>query len=293
MKPRAAYEQLVGTLFGAAIAADVDGEIEVTRNHILTGKTTSHEIDVFLRLRLGPVPYETVIQAKDWRKPLDQGEVLKLKGVLDDLPNQPRGIIVCRNGFQAGAVKVAAGNGILLFNLDAASRENRLTITTNDVVQFEVTKEPIVFANQSGNVTTGERRFSRHTSATVYSPRDICATFHTRMAGAEVGALPATDLSRVALEGDGYAYTLSTLLQECVKYAADANLREWMGTRLLPRPLELFIAGQPLASSPVSAVTFAFAVDVTSYSFPWSAAEFVDFVLRNVVSGETMRLRLS
>ena len=42
---------------------------------------------------------------------------MKFKAVLDDLPDQPRGIIVSRNGFQRGARDFAAANGILLYEL--------------------------------------------------------------------------------------------------------------------------------------------------------------------------------
>ena len=43
---------------------------------------------------------------------VDQGEVIQFKGVLDDLPNQPRGIFVTRTGFQSGAIEFAKKEGI-------------------------------------------------------------------------------------------------------------------------------------------------------------------------------------
>jgi len=60
----------------------------------------------------GGITYLTLIQAKDWAKAVDQGEALKFKAILDDIPGQPRGLSVARSGFQTGAEEVARGNGI-------------------------------------------------------------------------------------------------------------------------------------------------------------------------------------
>jgi len=88
LKLGSAFERLASVLFGglAASASDLSRTIQVARNVVLPGKTTEHEIDVFWRLQVANITYQTLIQAKDWTKPVDQGEVLKLKGVLDDLP---------------------------------------------------------------------------------------------------------------------------------------------------------------------------------------------------------------
>jgi hypothetical protein len=89
------------------------------------GKTGVHQIDVLWELEFGGIRYTTLIQAKDWAKPVDQGEVLKFKAVLDDIPGQPRGVLVARNGFQAGAFDVAQKNGIKLYSLRTANTEER------------------------------------------------------------------------------------------------------------------------------------------------------------------------
>jgi hypothetical protein len=44
-------------------------------------------------------------------------QVLAFKATLEDLPGQPRGIVVSRKGFQEGAREFAAGHGILLYEL--------------------------------------------------------------------------------------------------------------------------------------------------------------------------------
>jgi len=76
-------------------------------------------------MKRGGITYLTLIQAKDWAKAVDQGEVLKFKAILDDIPGQPRGLSVARSGFQTGAEEVARGNGIKLYELREAGISDR------------------------------------------------------------------------------------------------------------------------------------------------------------------------
>jgi len=83
----------------------------------LQGKTTSHEIDVYWEFFLGGIKYITLIQAKDWESKVPQGEMLKFKSVIDDIPGQPRGIFVTKTGYQPSAIDVARAHGILVYEL--------------------------------------------------------------------------------------------------------------------------------------------------------------------------------
>lgn len=118
------YEQLVRDLFEQILNQDVVETISVQQNVLLAGKSTIHQIDVYWKFKTGGVTYETIVQAKDWSSKVDQGELIKFKGVLDDLPNQPRGVFVTRTGFQSGAENFAKANGILLFELREPSDED-------------------------------------------------------------------------------------------------------------------------------------------------------------------------
>ena len=111
------YESLTEAVFSELLKQDSVENIKIEKNKILTGKSTTHEIDVYWQFRVGDIVYETIIQAKDWNSKVPQGEILKLKAILEDLPSQPRGIFVTKTGFQAGAIKVAKANGILLYEL--------------------------------------------------------------------------------------------------------------------------------------------------------------------------------
>lgn len=95
--------------------------IEVKHNVIIKGKTTKHQIDVYWKFELNGIVYDTVVQAKDWSSPVNQGELLKFKAVLDDIPGSPKGIFVTRTGYHSGARDYAKVNGIELYELRAPS----------------------------------------------------------------------------------------------------------------------------------------------------------------------------
>lgn len=90
----------------------------VERNVILAGKSgAQHQIDVTFTFQAAGVSYRTIVQCKDWGSPVKQEQVFAFKQVLDEIPGQPRGIIVARSGFQDGAKKFATHHGIELYEL--------------------------------------------------------------------------------------------------------------------------------------------------------------------------------
>ncbi len=109
-----AYEQLTQQIFQAIVGQDLVPNIEVKQNVRLKGIRTSHRIDIFWEFQRGNIGYKTVVEVKDWNEAVDQGEVMKFKARLDDLPDQPRGVMVSRSGFQAGARRFASSSGIVL-----------------------------------------------------------------------------------------------------------------------------------------------------------------------------------
>lgn len=74
----------------------------------LKGKDLTHQIDVLWEFEAGGIKYTTIVQAKDWAtQRVDQGKLLQFKAILDDLPGQPRGLVIARKGFQSGAIEFA------------------------------------------------------------------------------------------------------------------------------------------------------------------------------------------
>lgn len=111
------YETLVEKVFSELLKQDSVENIGIEKNKILQGKSTTHEIDVYWEFKIGGITYSTIIQAKDWKSKVPQGEILKLKAILEDLPGQPRGIFVTKTGYQSGSVETAKSNGIILYEL--------------------------------------------------------------------------------------------------------------------------------------------------------------------------------
>lgn len=111
------YELLVAAVFQTLLAQEKVENVLVQQNVTIAGITGSHQIDVYWEFVFAGITHRVVVQAKDWNKKVEQGEVLKLKAVLDDIPHQPRGIFVSAKGYQRGASKIAKARGIELYTL--------------------------------------------------------------------------------------------------------------------------------------------------------------------------------
>jgi hypothetical protein len=131
------YEKLTKQIFEGLLTQDRVKTLNIQHDVELQGKTTKHQVDVYWEFEAGGITYRTAVQAKDWSNPVDQGELIKFKGVLDDLPNQTRGVFVTRTGFQKGALEFANGNGIALYELRKPKDED--WEGSIRVVQFEGT----------------------------------------------------------------------------------------------------------------------------------------------------------
>ena len=71
-----------------------------------------------------------MFEAKDWQSPVKKGQLIEFKGILDDLPGQPRGVFVTRTGYQQGAKDFAAAQGIILYELDELPKPPDIVVTT-------------------------------------------------------------------------------------------------------------------------------------------------------------------
>ena len=119
-----AYEALAEEVYRRYLR-DERVTAEVQRNVQLQGKSgTVHQIDVTFVFRAAGIEYRTIVQCKDWASSVKQEQVLAFRAVLDDLPGQPRGVIIARTGFQCGAKNVAKHHGIKLYVLRAPDDED-------------------------------------------------------------------------------------------------------------------------------------------------------------------------
>ena len=124
------YERLVQEIFQAIHDQEEVATINVEQNKTLQGKTVPHDVDVYWKFEKGGIVYETIVQAKDWQSPVKKGQLIELKGVLDDLPGQVRGVFVTRTGYQKGAKDFAAAHKIILYELGELPPKKNVTLTT-------------------------------------------------------------------------------------------------------------------------------------------------------------------
>lgn len=110
------FEKVVRDIYQDILKLDGVSNVNVKHNVVFPGRTgAKHQIDVFWEFVLAGIRHTVIIQAKDWTSAVDQGEVLKFIGVLNDLPGQPRGVMVARSGFQKGALTIAEDAGLVLY----------------------------------------------------------------------------------------------------------------------------------------------------------------------------------
>ena len=124
------YEILVQAIFQAINDQEEVANLNVERDKTLQGKTTHHQIDVYWKFEKTGITYETIVQAKDWQSRVKKGQLIEFKGILDDLPGQPRGIFVTRSGYQKSAKTFAMKHGIILYELDELPKPPNTVITT-------------------------------------------------------------------------------------------------------------------------------------------------------------------
>jgi hypothetical protein len=130
------YELIVQSIFQEILDQERAHTIRVEHNVELKGRTTTHQIDVLWRFSIGGIAYTTLVQAKDWKSKIKKETVLAFRAVLDDIPGQPRGVLVTRSGFQSGAQILAEKHGIKLYLLRPLLPE--YTITTLGYVKLSV-----------------------------------------------------------------------------------------------------------------------------------------------------------
>jgi hypothetical protein len=66
------YEQVTRAIFQALVDQDEARNIDVQHNVTLPGKFLNHQVDVYWKFESGGIEYSTVVECKDWNRPLEQ-----------------------------------------------------------------------------------------------------------------------------------------------------------------------------------------------------------------------------
>jgi hypothetical protein len=129
------YEIATQQIFQEILDREPGRTIKVQHDVQVQGQSTRHQIDVLWRFTIGEIEHLVIVQARDLNQKIKQDAILAFRAILDDIPGQPRGVMVTRTGFQPGARKVADAHGIKLFILREGSP--RITITVGSCVKGE------------------------------------------------------------------------------------------------------------------------------------------------------------
>jgi Restriction endonuclease len=73
----------------------------------------TYEVDVYYEFWKAGVRHRVAIECKDWKAPVSQGKILEFHQKIKNIGNDLIGVIVARNGYQEGAIKVAERHGML------------------------------------------------------------------------------------------------------------------------------------------------------------------------------------
>src|ERR1700730_15716920 len=117
------YEKLVQGIFQVIHNQEEVETITVEQNKTLQGKVSTHQIDVYWKFRSAGIEHEVIVQAKDWRSAVKQGDLFHFKCVLTILLTPPRGIFVRRTGNHKGARDYAGAQEIFLSEWDDPHRK--------------------------------------------------------------------------------------------------------------------------------------------------------------------------
>ena len=294
------YEILVQAIFQAIHDQEEVATLIVERNKTLSGKTTRHQVDVYWKFEKGEIPHEAIVQAKDWQSRVKLGQLLEFKGVLDDLPGQPRGIFVTRSGYQRGAKEFAAAHGIILYELDEPPKRPNTTITTWGWIKYEA--EVRSFKLPVNNVEHEPvEELAMGLKATVYEPRYSNIQFEFDSAWFDQNpAINQMDKSAIELkslpivevvlydQNQAFATNLEAIVrQEIAIVRGEKPERK----RLVHVFASDTFIGPPCTPGPfikINKVSFDLEIDVTERPTHFNLSRFVWLVLREIPSDKTL-----
>jgi restriction system protein len=120
MPPWKEYQEEAADFFRSI---GLDASTDVT----LQGVRTTHDVDVLVKIGMSGFSVRWIVECKYWKTPVTKLHVLALREIVSDL-GADRGIILCEQGFQQGAVEAANLTNVQVTSLAALSETSRSTI---------------------------------------------------------------------------------------------------------------------------------------------------------------------
>ncbi len=114
------FEKLVGQVY--EVISATDHATIVGQDEQIEGPEGNRQFDVVLRSKVAGEEIVTIIECKDYKRPVDVTVVDAFQSKLNDV-NANKGIIVSRNGFSGKAERKARRSGITLCTVDELSNK--------------------------------------------------------------------------------------------------------------------------------------------------------------------------
>jgi Restriction endonuclease len=254
---------------------------------------------VYWKFEKGGITYEAIVQAKDWESAVNQGQLLHFKGVLDDLPGQPRGIFVTRTGYQQGAKDVAAAHGIILFELGEPQKRPNTTVTMLGWIKYDAEirsfklegklpdQEPVEELAMGLKTTVFEPRYSNIEFQIDSSWFDKnLATSKINKSRIELNRLPIVQVI-IHDENQAPASNLEAVVRQEIAIMKDEKLDRKHVEHVFDR--ETFL-GPPCTDNvfiKVNKVSFDLEIQVTETPAHFNLSKFVQVVLREIPYDKT------
>ncbi len=101
----------------ASIQRNIAPNAQVTHDEKIKGKSgTDRQIDMAIRYSIGQFEILVIVDCKDWRNPVDIGDVGQFIDMVEDV-SANKGALICNAGFTKGAKNRAKEKGIDLFRV--------------------------------------------------------------------------------------------------------------------------------------------------------------------------------
>jgi hypothetical protein len=118
----------------------------------------SYEVDVYYEFYKAGIRHRVAIECKDWKRPVDQGEILEFHQKIKNIGNDIVGVVISRSGYQSGVDAVAARHNLLLLTAEDLPTLPQLVgrqLVTNALHEPGLVGEPFWIIAQRGGYPDG------------------------------------------------------------------------------------------------------------------------------------------
>ncbi|HEY4840023.1 MAG TPA: restriction endonuclease [Candidatus Acidoferrales bacterium] len=300
------YENLTQVIFQSLVDQNEVRNVEVQHDVQLPGKgNASHQIDVYWKFERGGIEYETIVQAKDWNKAVDQGELLKFNGVLLDLPRRMTGVFVSREGYQQGAKDYALANGIFIYELNEVAPPSGLYMHPGDWANFAIIRLPLrgIITTPGETVAAEDNFYGLGYNIHFYTPAYSNPKFDISVKWLQA-EYPTTDTSQLKrfdfspgrlheqklYDADGTVIgNVADLFQKLAKAAHKEGPLETTAKHVFEVPTFILISSSLTPRIKVDAVSFDVKIQCRNEAVTMHFEQFPQWVLRQINSGSVER----